>query len=175
VLSCKCPGSRPNLPPLAIIFLIGYSSWMTTIVYKEGIIAYDSRLTQADTIVSDKYNKLFKKKGVRFILAGAECDFEKFIDFYFVHRSEEKIPINDVKFSCEGFIVDTGKLYIGECEPGQGYWTSKCKLNEHWALGAGCDFALGAMDAGASAIEALRIAKSRNTLTGGKLRSIKVI
>ena len=125
-------------------------------------------------IVKDNYNKLFKKKNIRFIVAGDENSLEKFVDLYFIYKENQKGPIDFIDFGCEGFIVDQEKLFIAECNAEQGYWVNKCNLADHWALGSGSYYAIGAMDAGANAKEALKIAKLRDKNTGGRIRIIKI-
>jgi hypothetical protein len=58
------------------------------------------------------------------------------------------------------------------------YWTD---MNPEWmhkdtiiALGSGREFALGAMDAGASAIEAVRISSKRDIYTGGRIHAYNI-
>lgn len=47
---------------------------MTIIAYKEGIIAYDSRISSNNIIASDKHNKMTIHNGCRFFFSGARCD-----------------------------------------------------------------------------------------------------
>lgn len=56
---------------------------MTTIAYKDGVIAYDSRCTRGTTILDDDANKLYAVKGVSFLCTGANCDFPALIDAFF--------------------------------------------------------------------------------------------
>ena len=124
--------------------------------------------------VSDNHNKFFKSKNVKFVLAGDEPELETFIKYYFDHKSGEKILTNLIDFTCEGFIIDNKKLFVGQCSAEHGWSISKCNFDEHWALGSGSYYAIGAMDAGVTARAAVKIAKLRDTLTGGRIRSIKI-
>lgn len=56
---------------------------MTTIAYKDGVIAYDSRVTRSGTIVSDNAPKCQVVDGVSFFLSGAVCDEKALIAAYF--------------------------------------------------------------------------------------------
>jgi 20S proteasome alpha/beta subunit len=52
---------------------------MTTIVYKDGIIAFDSRVVSGDEILDDDFNKLKIVQGVVFVTCGTVPDDENFI------------------------------------------------------------------------------------------------
>jgi len=56
---------------------------MTTIAYKDRIIAYDSRLTQGDTILDNDHCKSAVRDGIHFFLAGYSHLMECMIDMYF--------------------------------------------------------------------------------------------
>ena len=56
---------------------------MTTIVYKDGVIACDSRITRGDTILSDDHDKSTVHNGGRFFLAGQSHLMQSMIDMYF--------------------------------------------------------------------------------------------
>lgn len=47
---------------------------MTTIAYKDGVIAYDSQITRGNTITYDDYEKCVERNGVRLICSGAVSD-----------------------------------------------------------------------------------------------------
>jgi len=53
---------------------------MTTIAYKDGVIACDSRITSGSLIVDDNEIKMVKKGDVVFFLAGSTSDYLAFID-----------------------------------------------------------------------------------------------
>ncbi|EPM72547.1 20S proteasome subunits A/B [Pseudomonas syringae pv. theae ICMP 3923] len=55
---------------------------MTTIAYKDGVIAYDSRTTGGTTISDDDSGKLQTVDGVQFICTGCACDFDALIAGY---------------------------------------------------------------------------------------------
>ena len=143
---------------------------MTTIVYKDGVIAYDSRMTAGDMLVSDKYNKLFKRKGVRFILAGSECDFEDFIELYFTHKTKKRVEVEN-PIDCEGFAFKDGKIELLSCS-GEEFWIDLIK--EPWAIGSGQDYAWGALEMGATAKQAVNVAKKKDVKTGGRVREVKI-
>jgi ATP-dependent protease HslVU (ClpYQ) peptidase subunit len=46
---------------------------------------------------------------------------------------------------------------------------------KHWAIGAGCDYALGAMAAGKSAFDAVKIASMLDVTTGGGVDVLRLL
>ncbi len=68
-----------------------------------------------------------------------------------------------------GLLVDLkGHMWLYEGNIWQRIW------GKYFAIGSGSVFALGAMDAGASAVEAVRIGKKRDPYSGGKITSLKL-
>jgi len=139
---------------------------MTTIAWDGKTLAVDSQETTGDTITSMKAKKLFldvgRFKAVAFtgtiqdaksIIRWAECEdgHQPKLDDHFV------ILAIDAKGRCHRL----HKAEIGE-------FTQELGIH---AEGCGRDIAIGAMDAGASAIEAIKIACKRDVLTGGKVQS----
>lgn len=56
---------------------------MTTIAYKDGVIAYDSRVTRGSLIDHDDFEKLIHRNGHRFLLTGSGPDFPTLLDEFF--------------------------------------------------------------------------------------------
>ena len=144
---------------------------MTCITYKDGIIAYDSRITEGRTIVDDDCNKRSQVGKLNFFLCGDVAGEEALIRSYvtgLVTEEDAEKAANSM-----AWVVDRGNIYrlltIGEdllIEPQ--------RLTNTAALGSGGPYALGAMDSGASAKEAVKIASGRDVSTGGKIRAFKV-
>lgn len=137
---------------------------MTTIAYKDGVIAYDSRQTRSGVIVSDDAEKSELVNGVRFFLAGAVCDMPALIAAYF--GTPSPVPVE-----CSGYAVDGGKLMMVGHDDKTGIWNQELDLSNPDAIGCGAPYALAAMDMGASAEEAVRAAMKRDIYTGGKVRT----
>ena len=139
---------------------------MTTIAVKDGIVASDSRLTQGDVVLDDQYDKRRECNGVQFFIAGNE----QVISCYF----EGEDVIEDVEGTpCAEFIIADGlDVYYGGIEV-HGFWKMKIRTGTPYAIGSGASYALGAMDAGATAKEAVKIA-SRDVYTGGIIRTHKL-
>lgn len=138
---------------------------MTTIVYKAGVIAWDSRTTAGDTILTDSAQKRHKAHGKTFWLCGTVGDFVDFMRAYSLCVKPER------ELDVGGFVWDGTGLRVLGYDDGA-IWSSPVTCPR--ALGSGADFAYGAMDCGLNAIGALRVAAGRDTCTGGKLRQQKV-
>jgi len=140
---------------------------MTTIAYKDGVIAYDSRVTAGNTIITDKEDKRHERDGVSFFVAGDDDGIQAVMDAYFGKR--EDLKPGSAAFVCEGSKVIKAAI-CGE----EGYWTAKLDPEEFYALGSGSDHAVTAMDMGATAEEAVRMAMKRDCCTGGEVRTFEV-
>lgn len=137
---------------------------MTTIAYKDGVIAYDSRATVGQAIIDDEFNKHEFIDGVDYFYAGKASDISRFALSYKAQKAD--------KIDALVFAVDDGILYrvVSDDE----FDKLKLDLNKHWAIGSGEDHALTAMDMGASAKEAIEMAMKRDCGTGGRVRTYKV-
>jgi 20S proteasome alpha/beta subunit len=140
---------------------------MTTIAYKDGVIAYDSRQTRGGAIVSDEAPKCQVVDGVSFFLSGAVCDEKALIAAYF--GTPSPVPVE-----CSGYVVDDGKLMIVGHDDKTGIWRQDLDPANPDAIGSGSAYALAAMDMGASAEDAVRAAMKRDIYTGGKVRTLRV-
>lgn len=140
---------------------------MTTIAYKDGVIAYDSRQTRNSAIVSDNAPKCQVVDGVSFFLSGAVCDEKALIAAYFGTASP--VPVE-----CSGYVVDGGKLMMVGHDDKTGIWKQDLDQANPDAIGSGAPYALAAMDMGASAEDAVRAAMKRDIYTGGKIRAMSI-
>jgi 20S proteasome alpha/beta subunit len=140
---------------------------MTTIAYKDGVIAYDSRQTRNNRIVSDSVTKCQVVDGVHFFLSGAVCDEGALIAAYF--GTPSPVPVE-----CSGYVVDGGKLMMVGHDDNTGIWKQELDPSNPDAIGSGSPYALAAMDMGASAAEAVRAAMKRDIYTGGKVRTLTI-
>lgn len=134
---------------------------MTTIAYKDGVIASDSRLTSGSTITSDSSNKRYMRHGVSFFMCGHKPDYEPFIDAYFDGRRPKE------EVDAEAFVVDGGQVFRAGAHKGE-LWVQPAI--DPSAIGSGSQHALTAMDMGATAAEAVKMAIKRDTGTGGRVR-----
>lgn len=138
---------------------------MTVIAYKNGIIAYDSRITSGNLIESDKHNKMQVYNGCRFFFSGSRCDEESFIDAWFGNHS--------INIEITAFVLDDRNiLYRSAIDTG--LWKEPVIMNRCKAIGSGSNFATAAMDFGKSAKEAVKYAMTRDSSCGGVVRSFKI-
>lgn len=140
---------------------------MTTIAYKDGVIAYDGRQTRNDRIVSDSAPKCQVVDGVCFLLSGVVCDEKALIAAYFGTPSSAPVE-------CSGYVVDGGKLMMVGHDDKTGIWKQDLDLSNPDAIGSGAQYAIAAMDMGASAEDAVRAAMKRDIYTGGTIRTLTI-
>lgn len=136
---------------------------MTTIAYKDGIIATDGQETAGDVIVHLDATKCAESEGIIYFLCGSEEDRESLISAW---------PDGKVNKGCNagGFAINQGIL-LGCCANNGRASTWSHPPSANWAFGSGEQFAIGAMDAGLTAADAIGIASNRDVATGGTIRT----
>lgn len=138
---------------------------MTTIAVKDGIIAYDSRMTKGTIIVSDKVDKRIIVNDVSFFFVGSTCDFDNFIKCYFGEKIENPLD-------CSAIVFDNGNLFfVGVDNKEPILYKDPMPFDIVDAMGSGDHFALMAMDCGFSAEVALQMVTKRDAGTGGIIRT----
>lgn len=143
---------------------------MTTIAYKDGVIAYDSRMTNHTLIGSDNWDKRWEQNGYNFFLCGTVSDMERFV-------REVVEGKKTLIFACAGVMVDPeGQAWmVNSGDDGSDeHELVRLQPGMSMAWGSGRDFAIAAMDFGKSAKEAVKYAMTRDSATGGKVRSFKL-
>lgn len=142
---------------------------MTTIAIKDGIVAYDSRITQGGVVLDNDFDKKTSRKGVSFFVAGNMTDDEAVMKYYFKGKDiAEDIKVDGTP-EADFIIVDGKKAYYGGMSEDT-FWKMEIRTTTAYAVGSGAAYAIGAMDAGATAEEAVKIA-SRDVYTGGTIRT----
>lgn len=142
---------------------------MTTIAYKDGVIAYDSRVTRGSLILSDTAEKMHVVNGVHFFGTGAVIDIKKLIAGYpDGNGCSGDIDSRVIAVTPEGLVAIIG------CTEEDGYWVDLQDSSVVNSIGSGSDFAFAAMDMGATAKEAVQIAAGRDIYTGGAIREFKI-
>ncbi|MER9176345.1 peptidase S14 [Mesorhizobium sp. M0955] len=149
---------------------------MTTIAYKDGILAADSRAYSGDKMPMGFKTKIHRLKG-GYLVGASSRDVGKtdaFIDWCRNHVNKGRHPGNQgnaVDIEVQAILVDPeGQVY---------YWYQlRCfsgpLKDEFFAIGSGDQFAYGAMKAGASAEEAVRIATECDPWSGGPIVTLKL-
>lgn len=138
---------------------------MTTTAYHHAsrTIAVDSRTTSGGLILTDNANKIMKKDDLTFILSGKVAEIQIVIDAYPEHDDR----VTDVA----GFVIQDGKAFGLVSDKGG---THAVKITYNDAFGGGFQFALGAMDHGKGAEDAVKYAMTRDAFTGGMVQVIKL-
>ncbi len=142
---------------------------MTTIAYRDGIMAGDGRETMCKTdeshmVMTDDCVKVFRLKDGR--LFGGSQGSE---DIYRLHAALQA-GTPPPKLDCiNALLVDTKRkmwMYEGHMwQPVPG---------RYYAVGSGAVFAMAAMDAGATAVEAVRIGIKRDPFSGGRITKVRL-
>jgi len=137
---------------------------MTTIAYKDGIIAYDSRMVCNGLIVDDLYEKEFFKDNIYIFYCGDVGDIEEFNEAVFSNANPSR------ELDCEALVVYSGKLYAVDIFETR-LRKAPLRLSCHTAIGSGSKLALAFMDTGMTAEEAVIATCKRDTQTGGVVRT----
>ncbi|HBP4991375.1 TPA: proteasome subunit beta [Pseudomonas aeruginosa] len=140
---------------------------MTTIAYKDGVIAYDSRITRGNLITDDDYDKCIERDGVKFFLSGPTCDYDTLVGAYFGALPSGKV-------CAFAIVLDADRLMLIAVDDDTGLWRSPIQADRPYAIGSGAPYAFAAMDMGASAEMAVEMAARRDTSTGGKVRTLRI-
>lgn len=140
---------------------------MTTIAYKDGVIAYDSQVTRGDVITYDDYEKCTEQNGVKFFCSGTVSDHQKLIDVYFGAKPEGNIDV-------VALVLNNGALWLVAVDDSTGLWAAPVALDRPYAIGSGSPYAFTAMDMGATARQAVEMATKRDTSTGGTIRTVTI-
>lgn len=136
---------------------------MTTIAYRDGILAADGRTTMGETIFTDHTKKIIRlSDGALFALCGEVAYVQPMLDAL----EDDDVDLPEAKGEFTAVVVEKdGKLRVYE---GMGGWINVDA--PYAAFGSGDEYALGAMDMGASAEEAVRISCGRDLGTGGDIQ-----
>lgn len=147
---------------------------MTTLTYKDGILATDSRMTCNGYITSNNTVKLFdfRDKDIYYLhdrllavaLAGKVRDY----DWFMLYLQRSDFPHPDFRdHEVSGIIVGERAVYEVESE---GAYLIHHSLDSYVAVGSGCHYARSAMELGKSAKQAIKHAMKFDTSTGGDIQ-----
>lgn len=139
---------------------------MTTVVYRNGVLAADSQMTDGTVKSTGKKLTYVKEKRAWVGTAGSVCDCQKFLR-YFAGEDEDFDEDEDDVVAL--VMYDEGTV---EC------WTSDLKKDaleagSFYAIGSGSSAALAAMHMGADARRAVEIAEQVDLHTGGDIMLAK--
>jgi hypothetical protein len=140
---------------------------MTTIAYKNGLIAYDSRVVKGDdSIASDVSDKQFVAGGVRFFISGSLGDDERFVACWGKPCKGKNLDVNALVYDGEQL------WYCGSND--KGIWKTRISESDGCCIGSGRAHAQTALDMGADAETAVKMAAKRDTCTGGNINTFRL-
>lgn len=137
---------------------------MTTVVYRSGVMASDSRFSGCYASVGQK---LFKRGTTLVGICGDVPQALKFVDWYF--NRTKPVPVQgDDESQWEALVATPKVLEVWD------HVLRPVPIPELYAaIGSGAPYAMGAMDHGAKAAEAVRIAIKRDINSGGTIKTIR--
>lgn len=142
---------------------------MTTIAYRDGVLAGDTQITCGATI-DGWTQKVFRKGPILYATTGCSGlgdAFRAWVEGGLVGDAPAmKREGDDAEAS--GYIFPGGDRVVWRYNS---VWASH--RAPFFAYGSGAEIALGAMLAGASAEEAVKLAAERDTNTGGEITVLK--
>lgn len=142
---------------------------MTTIITDGITIASDGMICSGGARVSMKDKKILVEDGVIYALAGTQCLMRPLIDWVKAGADVEKAPKAGTDNSWGLLVIDRS---------GARHYHYQCPYPEPidlpWATGSGRDWALGALKAGASPAEAVRVACEIDISSGGDIQVIDI-
>lgn len=139
----------------------------TTVAYDGVTLAADSQTTTSNLKQFD-FQKIHRIKGSLVGTCGTATDGLKFIHWLeSADREFDEFPTMESGF--RAIVVDKGEVF--EYENCEYPLPSKAPV----AIGSGKDFAMGAMLAGKTAADAVRIAEKLDIYTGGEVKELPLV
>lgn len=141
---------------------------MTTIALKDGVLAFDSLVTFGNDRIGF-LNKAVKTKDFMAAGAGNAEDVVAFLAWVKSGMFEGDKPVFglDKQISLSAICINKrGSIFCFDDK----LFPMKIKA-KFYSLGSGSAFAMGAMQFGATAKEAVEVAKKLDTCTGGKIKT----
>ena len=147
---------------------------MTTIAYRDGLIAADTRGTDENYHPGIyRCEKLFKVNEDIIGTAGDDTTSMIFVDWYGAKKlgrrpkPPSRLIEGEADFCCIVLTNDGLFWYDKWCRPNK-------IADEFYAIGSGAPYAMGAMAHGATAEEAVRTAMRWDPNTGGDIQTMKL-
>ena len=148
---------------------LSYASNMTTIVYRDGVLAGDRLITSKDTKQPGGFVKVRKNShGWLFGGAGSVGDLVRFFDWAETYTGDKRKK-GPPGGEYDGMIISPHGDYH-EVNKGS-VWTLEAPFA---ATGSGMDAALGALHCGKSAVEAVEIACLVDTCSGEGVNFVEI-
>jgi ATP-dependent protease HslVU (ClpYQ) peptidase subunit len=138
---------------------------VTTIAYRDGVLASDSRLTLGEVICTDKCKKIWRLADGG--LFGASGNNESGLIVLKALQKDTPLPKLD------------GEMYAIHIRPNGRIYVSEGRLWDHWpeafiACGSGQQAALAAMRSGADAVTAVKAGIALDVYSGGRVQKLEL-
>jgi ATP-dependent protease HslVU (ClpYQ) peptidase subunit len=140
---------------------------VTTVVYRSGVLAGDTRVTSEDTVMPGRERKVFRLPDGSLFAAADDAEGGELL----LRAMRKGMPpprlVGDLKVQAL-LVKPNRKLFIFEGS----VWVSHSA--EYYALGTGRPYALGALYRGATAVEAVRAGIEFDAHSGGRIQVVKL-
>ena len=143
---------------------------MTTIVYKDGILAGDTQVNEGYTLAGYD-RKIFENNKIAYGMAGSVSACEEFMKFIEGKEFDKNLFQKEQHSNFSAIVVDKSTKEFSYYDNELIADKSKYKFI---AIGTGKDFAKGAVLMGADAVKAVECASVLDHLTGGEIQKIIV-
>lgn len=141
---------------------------MTTIAYRDGVIAFDSRVTEDDLIISDSYNKSYEIDNLKIFFAGDVILLPALAGC--IQDESPAAVVGEIEA-----IVWTGNTLLWVSLEQGCFYKMPMAFNSYFSIGSGKAHAYTAMDMGADALTAVKMAAKRDKNTGGTVNSFSIV
>lgn len=148
---------------------------MTTVVWRDGVLAADGRVTECESIIAADNRRKIIDVGPGFaVQIGVVAVSRHFMDWLSIPREdcEEGPTLPDEAIVVGAFRSHDGGITIAEFEHGG---RINYDPSGFYAWGSGAAAALGALHAGASAEQAVMAASKVDAFTGGEIQAVNVV
>lgn len=150
---------------------------MTTITYRAGVMCSDSQATRGDFIDNKNTTKVYEVGGSLIGISGNAISAKKFVDWFADmtehSTAQEAFPYVNVTLPEKLVEDDFHALVVYPDQTAYEFFgcdnVIECS-EEYAAVGSGMLYALCAMDAGADAEEAVKVAIKRDVYSGGEIQ-----
>ena len=154
---------------------------MTIIAYRKGVMASDGQVTEGNSIFTTKKQKIHRLKNGGLLGSAGDADDNDLVDL--VNRNIGKAlthkKLQSLEFEFAAILVDPdGSVHVIETllnEDSQKWRSAMYQIKEQFvAVGSGAAWAMGAMDRGATAEQAVKTAIKFDTNCGGAVQVYKL-
>lgn len=141
---------------------------MTTIIYKDGRLFTDSRVYSGGKRPLGTKNKLHRLDNGMFAASSVEIGAPERL-LTLLRENGASLPVVEKLDVDALFVQDTGAVYFYSNGPG---W-SLLDAQNHYAIGSGASYALGALEFGATGEEAMEVAIALDIWSGYPIASLQ--